>query len=229
MDARPATPAAPSRDTRPPCFLCAYSDTPCDVDRSDGLLLRVRERDARSGCPTLTLAGDDGATVEIQMHPEHRSVVQPLAALTDDALRTVRVRVWHLLRISAGNDGGQRLKATPVSVLVVEPDLLLNITDINNAEYCVRQYPLRRMVPSPPNAATLRGSIIHSAFKELLKGGGATTRGDELRRALNSYSSDLALRQLSPDEVAADAEPHMAALWSWYDTQNTALWGRVGS
>ncbi|HKV84024.1 MAG TPA: hypothetical protein VJN88_05675, partial [Ktedonobacterales bacterium] len=125
MDAEPAT-HAPSRETRSRCFLCAYSDVPCDTPSSEGRLLGARERDARSGCPTLTLAGEDGATVEIQMSPEHRGVVRPLAALADEALRTVRVRVWHLLRTPAGNDGRQALKATPVSVLVVEPDLLLN-------------------------------------------------------------------------------------------------------
>ena len=211
------------------CFLCAYSDTPCDLAYSEGLLCEARERDARSGYPTITLLDDEGERVEILMQPQHRDAVRPLAALPEDALRRVRVRVFHLLRRrNAVEEGAPALKATPVSVLVVEPDLLLNITDINNAEYCVRQYPLRRMVPSPSNAATLRGSIIHSAFKELLKGG-TKTRGDELRRAMRAYASELALRRLNPVEVAADAEPHMRALWSWYDAQRQSLWGHAGN
>ena len=219
-----------SQSERAVCFLCAYSDAPCDVVWRDGKLLIARERDAGSGCPVVTLLAEDGERVEIELSRGHRDAVRPLAALPEHQRRLVRVRVIHLLRRHSAGDPGhvQRLRATPVSLLVVEPDLLLNITDINNAEYCVRQYPLRRMVPSPPNAATLRGSIIHSAFKELLKGG-TTARGDELRRALASYSSELALRQLSPADMAAEAEPHMRALWSWYDAARESLWGHAGN
>lgn len=225
MDAEPA-PRSLRERRQGTCFLCAYSDTPCHDAFREGLLLAARERDPGAGCPTVTLLDDTGEQVEIELTPTHREVVRPLAALPTDERRRVRVRVFHLLRRHSAE--GQRLRATPVSALVVEPDLLLNITDINNAEYCVRQYPLRRMVPSPPNAATLRGSIIHSAFKELLKGG-TQTRGEELRRALNAYTSELALRQLSPADLAADAEPHMRALWSWYDQARESLWGHAGN
>ncbi|MEO7003296.1 MAG: hypothetical protein ABI068_15895, partial [Ktedonobacterales bacterium] len=84
------------------------------------------------------------------------------------------------------------LRATPISAIVLEPDLLLNITDINNAEYCVRQYPLRRMVPSAPTLATVRGIAIHQAFKELLKSG---------RHAPEELAAhrDLALRNQAVD------------------------------
>jgi DNA replication ATP-dependent helicase Dna2 len=106
---------------------------------------------------------------------------------------------------------------------VLEPDVLLNITDINNAEYCVRQYPLRRMVPSAPTPASLRGTIVHSAFKELLKSGG--TGEDLLQRALHAQAADLALRQLSYADLAADAEPHLRALEGWYASERENLWG----
>ena len=111
----------------------------------------------------------------------------------------------------------------PAGVVVLEPDLLLNITDINNAEYCVRQYPLRRMVPSPPSAASLRGTLVHTAFKEMLKG------GDEpievyLKRALEAAQVELALRQISEEEMAADAAPHMRALAAWYAQSRQNLW-----
>ena len=227
MDAEPA-PRPPGQNAQGACFLCAYSDTPCDVASREGWLLAARERDPGAGCPTIALLDDAGQRIEIEMSPSHREVVRPLAALPEDERRRVRARVYHLLRrqVAGESEREQRLRATPVSALVVEPDLLLNITDINNAEYCVRQYPLRRMVPSPPNAATLRGSVIHSAFKELLKGG-TQTRGEELRRALHAYTSELALRQLSPTELAADAEPHMQALWSWYDQERKSLWGHA--
>ena len=60
--------------------------------------------------------------------------------------------------------------------------MLLNITDINNAEYCVRQYVIRRMVPSAPTTATLRGTLIHQVFKEMLKSGAPRTRATCIAR-----------------------------------------------
>ncbi|HEX6820303.1 MAG TPA: AAA domain-containing protein [Ktedonobacterales bacterium] len=122
----------------------------------------------------------------------------------------------------------RRLRATPLSVTVLEPDLLLNITDINNAEYCVRQYPLRRLVPSPPTPATLRGKLVHHAFAELLKSG-IPDVAMHLHRALDAELTDLALRQISHTQAAADAEPHLRALVSWYASQRQNLWGNAPS
>ncbi len=120
----------------------------------------------------------------------------------------------------------QRLCATPLSIAVLEPDLLLNITDINNAEYCVRQYPLRRLVPSPPTGATLRGKVVHHAFAELLKSGVPDVAA-HLHRALDAELTDLALRQISYAQAAADAEPHLRALATWYAGQRQNLWGNA--
>ncbi len=117
-----------------------------------------------------------------------------------------------------------RLRATPASVAVLEPDLLLNITDINNAEYCVRQYPLRRLVPSPPTEATIRGKAVHQAFQGMLKSGEPDIAA-HLSRALAAQLTDLALREISYARAEADAEPHLRALATWYHGQRASLWG----
>jgi DNA replication ATP-dependent helicase Dna2 len=121
----------------------------------------------------------------------------------------------------------RHLRATPASVAVLESDLLLNITDINNAAYCVRHYPLRRMVPSPPTTASLRGTVVHRAFEELLKSGrGAPADvATHLERALGAQVTNFALRQISYAQAAADAEPHLGALAAWYAGQRQTLWG----
>jgi DNA replication ATP-dependent helicase Dna2 len=201
------------------------------VPAVDGILVRAEERGVRGRWPVVLLAtgaGDEAAVVL----PEHtRPFIATLATLPHEARCRLRLRVFHLLRApaAAGDDAGPRprrqtFKTTPASALVVEPDLLLNITDINNAEYCVRQYPLRRMTPSTPTAATLRGTLIHSAFKELLKGTGHDLRAN-LANALQGQLTDLALRQIAVDELAADAEPHINALSSWYTRERSSLWG----
>ncbi len=171
MDSQPQGPASTSDEVRQRrrCFLCAYSDVACDLASIEGRLARVSVGAGRDGALWVLLTGDDGSEAAITLPGHARRLMRELAALPPAQLNSLRVRVYHLLR-SHEDDGQpsrrQRLRTTPVSAVILEPDTLLNITDINNAEYCVRQYPLRRMAPSPPTAATLRGTIIHSAFKE---------------------------------------------------------------
>jgi DNA replication ATP-dependent helicase Dna2 len=166
-----------------------------------------------------------GAQVTVRLPERTRTLARALAALPDETMRGLRLRVFHLLR-TPGDERGDRLDTTPASAIVLEPDLLFNITDINNAEYCVRHYPLRRMLPSPPSAASLRGTIIHAAFKELLKGGGEETSA-YLRRALHNQLADLALRQIPYDEMAAEAEPHLRALVAWHTNGRNNLWSHA--
>ncbi|MBF6591867.1 MAG: PD-(D/E)XK nuclease family protein, partial [Ktedonobacterales bacterium] len=173
---------------------------------------------------------DEGAEVAVIL-PEHaRALARDLAALPDGRLRGLRLRVYHLWPARGddpalpGDQPARRvLRAGAAGAVLVEPDLLLNITDINNAEYCVRHYPLRRMTPSPPTEAALRGTIIHQAFKELLKSGHAEPT-PHLERALSASAMDLALLQLTPAQMAERAAPHLEALARWYERSRATLW-----
>jgi DNA replication ATP-dependent helicase Dna2 len=231
-------PAAPASVPLGNCFLCAFADHPCAVPTFDGTLRGVVERWRGGRCPALLLAGQDGHPTALVLDERDRGLARALEALPAEQLRALHVRAYHLHRAPhqppavdepgtvEARESYPTLRASPASAIVLEPDLLLNITDINNAEYCVRQYALRRMVPSPPTAATLRGTILHGAFKELLKG-----RADEphalLSQALRAHTTDLAIRQFSAEAVAADAEPHLTALTTWYNRQRQRLWSSV--
>lgn len=214
------------------CFLCTYADRACDVGAVEGTVLCIFPGNGRHASSTICLCSEGGTTTVVTL-PEHMApTVVLLATLPPEKLRTLHVRIYHLIRthsdaIPATDDTSQpTFRATPASALIVEPDLLLNITDINNAEYCVRQYPLRRMAPSPPTPATLCGTIIHSAFKEMLKGSPDTVEG-YLGRALHAHLGDVALRQLPYDEMSAEAEPHLRALARWRETDRANLWSRA--
>lgn len=230
-----ATAATTAAQPAAGCFLCIYADHPCTMSQVDGRLRGAVERWRGGRAPALLLDTPDGP-LGVILDERDRPLARALADLTPEQKRQMHVRVYHLHRTpsstkpaEAGQSDGDTttryptLRTSPASVVVLEPDLLLNITDINNAEYCVRQYALRRMIPSPPTAATLRGTIVHNAFKEMLKG-----RGEEpaalLRQVLNSYATELALHQLAPDALAADAEPHLGALVAWYAREREDLW-----
>lgn len=211
------------RDDLETCFLCAFTRQPCGAPSVTGMLREARQRD-RPGTLELLLTRDDGSPVRIvcggQGAEQGKALGRLLLTVPADRWRGLRVRALHLAEVA---DGAFRL--LPAGIVVLEPDLLLNITDINNAEYCVRQYPLRRMIPSPPTAPALRGTLVHQAFKELLKGGEQGIAA-YLERALHGALPDLALRGLDARELAAEAAPHAQALDAWYARQRESLWSR---
>jgi DNA replication ATP-dependent helicase Dna2 len=206
------------------CFLCPWeeSGTPCDRATLAGELLDAIF-DPKARRLELVIGTASGETARVACAEQGRVLWRELAAYPPERWRGLRIAVHHLVRASTPVMPDV-WRLAPASIIVLEPDLLLNITDINNAEYCVRQYPLRRMVPSPPGAASLRGTLVHTAFKELLKG------GDEpievyLQRALEAARVDLALRQISEEEMASDAAPHLRALAAWLTSSRQTLWG----
>ena len=211
------------------CFLCAYTPRPCDVPQVEGRLLAVYVPPERTRAAYVLLEREDdrdaaGVELRLRLPLRARALATALADLPLDTLRRLRLRAFHLSAESS--DAPARLVASEASALVLEPDLLLNITDLNNGEYCVRQYPLRQLVPSPPNAATLRGTAVHAAFKELLKGGAAGLDA-YFEQAIQARAVDLALQQVPSSALRDDAAPHLRALDAWHAHQHATLWGRA--
>jgi len=190
------------------CFLCTLASTRCDEIAVEGVIAGL-EWNSTTREAVLTLTNSQAGPVQIIVPQTFRDTIRVLRALPTEILTTIRARALHVRHT------GEQMPASAAAVLL-EPDTLFSITDINYAEYCARHYPLRRMVPSPPNLATLRGTIVHGAFKELLKGT-ADSREDALTLAIRTYAPDLALRHIAAEELAADAEPHLRALQKWVE------------
>jgi DNA replication ATP-dependent helicase Dna2 len=207
------------------CFLCAYTPRGCAVGQIEGQPLRLHVPPERDRAAYALLANDDGTELRLRLPQRVRALATALAELPLDALQRLRLRAFHLTAVP-GEGARERLIASEMSALIIEPDLLLNITDLNYGDYCARQYPLRQLVPSPPNAATLRGTAVHAAFKEMLKGGG---RGIEayLDQAIQARAVDMALQQVPAHTLREDALPHLQALDVWQTQEFASLWGHA--
>ncbi|MBX5450181.1 AAA domain-containing protein [Thermogemmatispora sp.] len=229
------------------CFLCPLdaSARSCAVPRLEGRLLAAWEQatgsaaSSRAGerLPYLLLKTAEGL-VSLQLTRDYRRLVQELRARGRSA-RGLLLRVYHLPEPAqpAEQQGRPVLsyRAGPWTLVVVEPDTLLNITDLLYAEYCPRQYLLQRLLPSGATLETLRGTLVHTCFKELLK---AFDRGllaaeegqalallrQQLRRALERSRLELALLNIAPAQLEAEVMPHLESLASWFEQQRTTLW-----
>src|SRR5581483_4368647 len=98
------------------------------------------------------------------------------------------------------------------------------------------------LIPSKPSAATLRGNLIHHCFKELLKEHdrgrfnpqhSSTDKQSEsplaslhhhLEQALDLYSIDIALADISSDGLREEVAPHLESLAQWYEQERNTLW-----
>ena len=233
------------KQTQHNCFLCSLDPHPCTVPGIEGRILYAYEANLDGEItPFITIErGNDFASFSLTRH--YRSLVKGLIDL-GNGLRTQKLilRVFHLpLATSTIDRNGRtvyRYRANDYTLAILEPDTILNITDLNDADYCARQYLLNRLVSSPQSSAMIRGNLVHSSFKELLKEHdrgelmtGYAANGNEtpqatLRRhfeqALERSTIDLALINTSTEEMRTESIPHLESLASWFQNQSATLW-----
>lgn len=226
--------------TQQGCFLCVLDPHPCVQPQLTGRIVTARECSVNGEIvPLITL--DNGTVfISLALTRYYRSLVKGLLAL-GKAMRSfnITLRVYHLPTAPRITDYKGRplhhYQANSYTLAVLEPDTLLNITDLNHAEYCPRQYLLQRLAASPTSAAAIRGTLVHSCFKELLKEQELLTgrSGQEvplailqrqLEQALERNSIELALADVSIEAIRAEVAPHLESLATWYQNQRMSLW-----
>ncbi len=226
-------------ETHQECFLCAFGpERPCHEMQLEGRIVSAYERTIDGERTSIVLLDTGTSRVEVRLSDQYyRGLIEALTAHAD-IINNHRpsLRIYHLPTAPRERDynGATRriYTASSYTLAVLEPDILLNITDLSQAQYCLRQDTLRRLSPSGATAATIRGNLAHYCFKELLKehahGRLNTTPLESLQRhleeALHLNSLDLALVGASVDTMRAEVAPHLASLANWYESESNTLW-----
>jgi len=237
--------ARQAEQTRHECFLCVLAQQPCAVPQLEGHIISAHEvKVGGEMTPFITIhLGEEYASFSLTRH--YRSLVKGLIDLGSNLRgRKLTLRVYHLPpAIDAREHKGRtvyRYRTNDYTLAILEPDTILNITDLNHAEYCPRQYLLNRLASSPQSAAAIRGNLVHSSFKELLKEydrgelmTGYIANGQEtplatlqrhFEQALERSSIDLALINTSTEAIRAEVAPHLESLATWFQKQRSTLW-----
>ncbi len=231
------------------CFLCLFAkvrphadmEWPCVEKKLQGHLLSAQERmvnDKLTPCITVDL-GTKLAVIALAAD-YYRDLIRDIIA-RGKTIRRIPITIYHL---PAPTDITEykgkplyRYIAYSNTLAVLEPDTLLNITDLSQADYCNRKYLLNRLVSSPPSVASIRGNLIHTCFTKLLKFDYANTGSNKtsleilqatLEEALTVSSMELALANISADTMRIDVQPHLESLAFWYDSNRISLWGNNG-
>jgi DNA replication ATP-dependent helicase Dna2 len=98
------------------------------------------------------------------------------------------------------------------ATVVVEPDFLVDVTDIRAWVNCPRMYYLRKLDGAELAYPLVKGTVVHEVFGDLLRGRDLETAiEDQVREA----GLDIGLLGREAAEVAGDVRDHARAIEGW--------------
>lgn len=199
----------------PSCFICTEGDR-CDlIALSGGLLSSV----VQNGEVWIEIQGNGGCE-SVRVADRWHSQAQRLTALANRADRaSITVRFLHLDRLPDG-----RFAMRPTSLLVIDPDRLIDISSLDGTEYCLRSWFARRLAPDAPSIASIRGTIVHACFGQMMAN--PTQRPSifaSLPTALAAQTLAMALLPNAVADLPDKVRSHLSHLSDWAATAGFAL------
>ncbi|MEF8780852.1 MAG: AAA domain-containing protein [Haloferacaceae archaeon] len=98
------------------------------------------------------------------------------------------------------------------SAVVLEPDFLVDVTDVRSWVQCPRMYYLNKLSGIPLNYPVVKGTIVHEVFGDLLRGGDLE---DAVEERVEEAGLELGLLGRDRREVVDDVRRNAAAIEGW--------------
>ena len=98
------------------------------------------------------------------------------------------------------------------ATVVVEPDFLVDVTDIRAWVQCPRMYYLRKLDGAELAYPLVKGTVVHEGFGDLLRGRDVETAIEE---QVHEAGLDIGLLGRTADGVAGDVRDHAKAIEGW--------------
>jgi len=108
--------------------------------------------------------------------------------------------------------GEQQFSTTGDSMVVVEPDFLVDVTDVRSWVQCPRMYYLNKIGGVPNAYPVVKGTIVHEVFGDLLRGRDLDESIDE---RVEEAGLELGMLGRSADEVREEVRQNASAIEGW--------------
>ncbi|MFB6141333.1 MAG: AAA domain-containing protein [Halosimplex sp.] len=108
--------------------------------------------------------------------------------------------------------GEQQYSTTGDSMVVVEPDFLVDVTDVRSWVQCPRMYYLNKIGGTPNAYPVVKGTIVHEVFGDLLRGRDLEESIDD---QVEQAGLELGMLGRSADEVREEVRQHASAIEGW--------------
>ncbi|WP_247729119.1 AAA domain-containing protein [Halovivax limisalsi] len=108
--------------------------------------------------------------------------------------------------------GEIQYSTTGESYVVVEPDYLVDVTDVRSWVECPRLYYLNKLSGVPLNYPVLKGTLVHEVFGDLLRG---RDLEESIDARIEERALELGLLGEDAESVAEDVRENAAAIEGW--------------
>ena len=108
--------------------------------------------------------------------------------------------------------GEEQFSTTGDSMVVVEPDFLVDVTDVRSWVQCPRMYYLNKIGGTPNAYPVVKGTIVHEVFGDLLRGRDLDESIDE---RVEEAGLELGMLGRSADEVREEVRQNASAIEGW--------------
>ncbi|WP_267162780.1 AAA domain-containing protein [Halovenus salina] len=98
------------------------------------------------------------------------------------------------------------------TMVVVEPDFLVDVTDIRSWVQCPRMYYLNKLDGADVSEPLVKGTIVHEVFGDLLRGADLDEAVD---RRVEESGLDLGLLGADPEAMRETVRQHASAIEGW--------------
>jgi DNA replication ATP-dependent helicase Dna2 len=109
-------------------------------------------------------------------------------------------------------NGETQYSTSKQSYVVVEPDFLVDVTNIRSFVQCPRMYYLNKLSGLPLAYPVTKGTIVHEVFGDLLRG---RDLDDAIEERVDEAGLELGLLGRDRDEVVADVRQNASAIEGW--------------
>jgi DNA replication ATP-dependent helicase Dna2 len=109
-------------------------------------------------------------------------------------------------------NGETQYSTSKSSYVVVEPDFLVDVTNIRSFVQCPRLYYLNKLSGLPLKYPVTKGTIVHEVFGDLLRG---RDLDDAIEERVSEAGLELGLLGRDREEVEADVRANASAIEGW--------------
>lgn len=186
------------------CISCAVGAHACDVSHIKGRLLKIEPV-----WNALLINAEHTGEIRVLYDPAEDPAVQEMIPLMNARLQQkqpLTVAFWHLQRDENG------LRMNDQSLFILEPDWLINVSDLTETVYCSRKMLIGRYDANAPGEAAILGSAVHHAFPETWKGSDFDQCMQAVEESLNSQSRSLVVSSTVPEDIMDAAQWHIKQL-----------------
>jgi DNA replication ATP-dependent helicase Dna2 len=108
--------------------------------------------------------------------------------------------------------GETQYSTTGDSAVVVEPDFLVDVTDVRGWVQCPRIYYLNKLTGVPLKYPVVKGTVVHEVFGDLLRG---RDLEDSIDERVAEAALDIGLLGETAESVAEEVRQNAAAIEGW--------------